>query len=178
MKINKIFEYSKDVFSQFDVTEKQMNDMISLLSEYESSNLGQTITDLKDDILSLKSSNWTKLSKWRVKSILDRFEICNKSINELKDIEDFIVEVTDEGWNAKIDFQNSTIIFVSKSKPISKLNTIFSFLYKNHRLAFKLKECTSRSGDSLVRVEYKFRDDSESNDISSKIQHALSDEDD
>lgn len=143
--------------SELNLTVKDMDVILYKLSKY-SQYLDNNGMDLIKDLESFKKSDWTKLRKWKIENILNRYEIQKVLIQQVDDIEDYLTEVEDEGWSIKINPKNSTIIFSTSEHPIKKMSILFHFLDSNHRLGFILQNI-SDDDDSIwsVRVKYKIR---------------------
>lgn len=142
--------------SELNLTVKDMDIILYKLSKY-SHYLDNNGKDLIKDLESFKNSDWTKLRKWKIENILDRYKIQQLLIQQVDDIEDYLTEVEDEGWSIKIDTINSYITFSTKEHPIKKLSILFHFLDNNHRLGFVLQGVDNSRGVWSVTVKYRIR---------------------
>lgn len=142
--------------SELKMSVKDMESILYKLSKYDTY-LSQEGKELISDLESFKSSNWVKLRKWKIENILNRYKIQEIFIQQIDDIEDYLVEVEDEGWSIKLHPKENVIIFSTSEHPIKKMSILFHFLDNNHRLGFILKSISDDDGVWSVRVKYKIR---------------------
>lgn len=142
--------------SELNLTVKDMEVMLYKLSKYKDY-LGSDGRELISDLEVAKESGWTKLRKWKIENILARYETQKVKINEVDDIEDYLLEIEDEGWKVKIHPNNHTIDFSTEGHPIKKMAAIFHFLDTNHRMGFILQDVDNNRGKWEVKVKYKIR---------------------
>jgi len=142
--------------SELNLSVKDMEAMLYKLNKYKDY-LGTDGKDLISDLESAKSSSWVKLRKWKIENILSRYEVQKVKINEVDDIEDYLLEIEDEGWEVKIQPNSHIIDFSTEGHPIKKLAALFHFLDSNHRLGFILQNVDDNRGKWEVRVKYKIR---------------------
>jgi len=142
--------------SELNLSVKDMEAMLYKLNKYKDY-LGTDGKDLISDLESAKSSSWVKLRKWKIENILSRYEVQKVKINEVDDIEDYLLEIEDEGWEVKIQPNSHIIDFSTEGHPIKKLAALFHFLDSNHRLGFILQGVDNNRGKWEVRVKYKIR---------------------
>ena len=142
--------------SELNLSVKDMEAMLYKLSKYKDY-LASDGKELISDLESAKASGWTKLRKWKIENILSRYEVQKVKINEVDDIEDYLLEVEDEGWEVKIQPNSHIIDFSTEGHPIKKLAALFHFLDSNHRLGFILQGVDDNRGKWEVRVKYKIR---------------------
>ena len=142
--------------SELNLSVKDMEAMLYKLNKYKDY-LGTDGKDLISDLESAKSSSWVKLRKWKIENILSRYEVQKVKINEVDDIEDYLLEIEDEGWEVKIQPNSHLIDFSTEGHPIKKLAALFHFLDSNHRLGFILQGVDNNRGKWEVRVKYKIR---------------------
>lgn len=141
-----------------NVSSKELEEVLDDIIKYQSY-LGVAGKELAEDIKKLKSGNWSLLRKWKVKNIISRFNTCKSMIEEIDRLEDFLVEIEDEGWKYTHDYQNKRLSFIATEHAIPKLASLFSFLSHTHRLGFTLLNTNYTQGNKTARVEvkYKFR---------------------
>jgi hypothetical protein len=142
--------------SELNLTIKDMEVMLYKLSKYKDY-LSSDGRELISDLESAKASGWTKLRKWKIENILARYEVQKVKINEVDDVEDYLLEVEDEGWEVKIRPNNHTIDFSTEGHPIKKMAALFHFLDNNHRMGFILQGVDNNRGKWEVQVKYKIR---------------------
>jgi len=117
---------------------------------------------LKDEIKKLKSVKYGGLRKWKVDSILSRFNEVKKLVDEEILIEDYLLELTDQfGITAIIDPTKKLIAIHLPLKPsdnVERLNTVIGFLShlnKSKRLHVDVEKITfgSYSAKGIPRHE-------------------------
>jgi hypothetical protein len=142
--------------SELNLTIKDMEVMLYKLSKYKDY-LSSDGRELISDLEAAKESGWTKLRKWKIENLLSRYEVQKVKINEVDDIEDYLLEIEDEGWEVKIRPNNHTIDFSTEGHPIKKMAALFHFLDNNHRMGFILQGVDNNRGKWEVQVKYKIR---------------------
>ena len=142
--------------SELNLTVKDMEVMLYKLTKYRDY-LGSDGRELISDLEASKESGWTKLRKWKIENILARYEVQKVKINEVDDVEDYLLEIEDEGWEVKIRPNNHTIDFSTEGHPIKKMAALFHFLDNNHRMGFILQSVSKNTGKWEVQVKYKIR---------------------
>jgi len=140
--------------SELNLSVKDMEVMLFKLIKYKDV---LDADDLISDLESAKSSGWTKLRKWKIENLLSRYEDQKSKINEIDDVDDYLLEIEDEGWEVKIQPKSHIIDFSTEGHPIKKLAALFHFLDSNHRLGFILQGVDDNRGKWEVRVKYKIR---------------------
>jgi|GEM_PF-5486708 len=105
-------------------------------------------TPLKEELKKLKSSGYTGLRKWKIDNILNRYKEVEKLIDERITIEDYLLEMTDQGVTADIDPMRKVIdIHLPRKQKgnLDKINMIISYLVhlnKSNRINVELEKIT------------------------------------
>jgi hypothetical protein len=152
-------EYTKSAhetaLSEMNLTIKDMEIMLFKLKKYEKNLTGAS--ELIEDMEKVKDSGWTKLRKWKLENIVSRYEVQKVKISEIDNIEDYLLEMEDEGWEVDINVKYNVVKFETEGHPIKKMSTLFHFLDSNHRLGFLLQGVENTRGKWAVTVKYKIR---------------------
>ena len=143
------------MLSEFKMTIRDFDSMLDKLNKYKENLVGAE--GLIEDLIDEKKANWVNLRKWKVTSMLSRWEIQKSKINEVDQVEDYVTEMQDEGWKVSVNTRNSLITFRCTDHPIAKMSVLFTFLSHNKRLGFRLKSLEQNTSSVTVKVEYKVR---------------------
>ena len=170
--IIKRFNESADIdviLSEFKMTTKSFDDILERLTKYRS-NLTEDVDSLIKDIQREKNSNWSKLRKWKIESIISRYKEAMKLVESIEEIEDILLEVEDNGWKYEIIINQNKIHFTAKDSPIKKINSLFNFLSSSHKFGFKMDMISfnksRKSVDVVVIYKIKTTDWSEDHEPS------------
>ena len=180
MRIIKFLESTQNMqpfetaLSELKLTVKDMEVMLFRLKKYSdalSSNGGDLIGDLEKS----KSSDWKTLRKWKIENILSRYEVEKIKIEEFEDIEDYLLEMEDIGWEIKIQPTLSIIEFKTSEHPIRKMSALFHFLEVSRRLGYILRSLNYRDNDVIISVSYKLKGKNDNRDEEKLKEKGLDD---
>jgi len=116
---------SSNLHNLFKEENLKVSDLNSMIDNLEKYNLDRTLlAELKRS----KLRNYTDLRKWKIDSILTRYNNVYKIINKLELIEDYFLELTDNGYRIAIstlhDSNKYHIIIYTKGVNKSRLDRI------------------------------------------------------
>ena len=163
----KYFKYIKEsvdinsILKEFDITISDLNNMLDfliknkqILEDYES------YEDVLEDMKVSKSRNYINLRGWKIKNVLDRYNILKKVIDEADEVEDYLLELEDHDYKLIIHPKNRTIKVIFEQS-LKKFSYLFNFLEKNQRVGFQLIDIKL---NDKIEINYDDYDDEDDND--------------
>ena len=169
MRIIKFLESTENMqpfeiaLSELKLTVKDMEAMLYKLTKYSEA-LTKNGDSLIKDLEKAKESGWKTLRKWKIENMINRYEFEKIKIEEFEDIEDYLLEMEDIGWEIKIHPSNMIIEFRTSDHPIKKMSGLFHFLEVNKRLGFILKKLRYEENEVIIDVVYNLRDKNDNRD--------------
>lgn len=176
MKFNEAFDLS-GLLAQFKLTSPTgLDDMLDKLKKYKE-NLSEDGLDLIVDLEREKKTNWSNIRKWKLDSIVKRYEKAISEMDFVDEIEDMLVEIEDVGWKPSILTKSNKITFLTSGHPIKKIADLFTFLNSSRRFGFRLDHIQLLSNRTVkVDVSYKLKTSewSEEHELSTDDRFKLS----
>lgn len=153
MKYIKLFEAvikqtPNDILKEYDMTTKELDRIIDVLTKY---NLDAV---LLRELKGTQERAYRDLRKWKVESFMKRFELVRPRVEELMEVQDYFLELSDMGYGIMVSASNKTIrIRIGGNKKrdlLSSLAEVTSFLKQlntHNRLPVKLTDFGSMAGE-------------------------------
>lgn len=154
-----------NLFKDHNLTVTDINDMINRLDKYEFA-LKSEFRVLCDELKKSKERGYRDLRKWKIDSILSRYEKANKSIEMVETVEDYMLELTDNGYRIKIFTSGESgfdlIVYtkgVHKSRldRVAEVTNFLQHLNNSHRLSVDLLSIRD-SNEFKVKIQFVIED--------------------
>jgi hypothetical protein len=156
MKFNEAQDLGS-LLSQYKLGSSGLDDMVTKLKKYRD-NLGEEGISLLEDLEREYKSKWANIRKWKLDSIMARYQKAISEMEQVDDIEDMLLELEDAGWQVEIFTKANTLRFrTGRDHQIKKLHELFSFLHNTHKFGFKLKDLIVERRDIRVEIIYRLK---------------------
>lgn len=100
-----------DLFKEHNLTIVVLNDMIDKLEKY---NLDHVLVN---ELKKSKERGYRDLRKWKIDSILSRYNSASRLIDMAETIEDYLLELTDNGYRIKVFPSNAAAAAAGLAAP-------------------------------------------------------------
>jgi DNA integrity scanning protein DisA with diadenylate cyclase activity len=156
-KVNKFYESSfftkSDLKDEYDLTPKDIEKIIEILEKYKLDSV------LLSELNNIEEKEYKTLRKWKIISVMKRYESLKPKLDEIELIEDYLLEITDEGHKVYIHYNEGTIdIYFSTKGMLKSLNSITTCLLQlSNRLKVDINEVGEgrTSGRYIMRLSYE-----------------------
>jgi hypothetical protein len=130
------FVTKADLQKNYDISIKDIEKIIDILERYELDSV------LLRELKNAKSSEYKTLRKWKVDSFMKRYANLKEKLDEIELIEDYLLEIVDEGNKVKILHNRSEIQITTQSADaIKAINDVTSCLvHLGNRLKITLTD--------------------------------------
>lgn len=130
-----------DLFKEHNLTIVVLNDMIDKLEKY---NLDHVLVN---ELKKSKERGYRDLRKWKIDSILSRYNSASRLIDMAETIEDYLLELTDNGYRIKVFPSDEYAVLIIYTKGVRKsrldrvaeVTSFLQHLNNSHRLNVELE---------------------------------------
>jgi hypothetical protein len=130
-----------DLFKEHNLTIVVLNDMIDKLEKY---NLDHVLVN---ELKKSKERGYRDLRKWKIDSILSRYNSASRLIDMAETIEDYLLELTDNGYRIKVFPSDGYAVLLIYTKGVRKsrldkvaeVTSFLQHLNNSHRLNVDLE---------------------------------------
>ncbi len=132
----------QNLFKDNNLKSSDIDNMIDRLDKY---NLDRV---LSNELRRSKERGYRDMRKWKIDSILSRYNNANKIIETAETIEDYLLELTDNGYRIKVyptDINSAMLLIYTKGVRKSRLDRVaevtsfLQHLNNSHRLNVELE---------------------------------------
>lgn len=130
-----------DLFKEHNLTIVVLNDMIDKLEKY---NLDRVLVN---ELKKSKERGYRDLRKWKIDSILSRYNSASRLVDMAETIEDYLLELTDNGYRIKVFPSDGYAVLLIYTKGVRKsrldrvaeVTSFLQHLNNSHRLNVELE---------------------------------------
>ena len=148
-----------EVLKEYDLTTKELDRIIDILTKYKLDDV------LLRELKATQTRGYRDLRKWKVDSFIGRYEILRPRVEELMNVQDYFLELSDMGYGIFVSSRDRTVrirIGGHKKKDlfgsVSEIINFLNHLNARKRLIVKLLNIDHQS-DSNFDDDEDYDDD-------------------
>lgn len=108
-----------EILKEYDLTTKELDRIIDILTKYKLDDI------LLRELKSTQDRGYRDLRKWKVDSFISRYEVLRPRIEELMEVQDYFLELSDMGYGILVSSRDRTVrIRIGGNKKRDLLNSI------------------------------------------------------
>lgn len=143
-----------EILKEYDLTTKELDRIIDILTKYKLDDI------LLRELKSTQDRGYRDLRKWKVDSFIGRYEVLRPRIEELMEVQDYFLELSDMGYGILVSSRDRTVrIRIGGNKKRDLLNSISEVVN-----FLKQLNARKRLAVKLLNIEYQLSEHDEDDD--------------